>query len=142
MKKTRLLIEHQYDFDLLGLVAPVKDYKMAWLLNHTLGIHLIKANDFELEFVNQPLLKISQYMDQKDHGYTQLLKNRSFSDGVNALYLVPELRFMDYFLLVQDHTFELNINAYIEQLSQVRNIQNVVKLDVNKLKSKDNLLTY
>ncbi|MFC0261818.1 IPExxxVDY family protein [Fontibacter flavus] len=142
MKKTRLLIEHQYDFDLLGLVAPVKDYKMAWLLNHTLGIHLIKANDFELEFVNQPLLKISQYMDQKDHGYTQLLKNRSFSDGVNALYLVPELRFMDYFLLVQDHTFELNINAYIEQLSQVRYIQNVVKLDVNKLKSKDNLLTY
>jgi hypothetical protein len=142
MKKTRLLIEHQYDFDLLGLVAPVKDYKMAWLLNHTLGIHLIKANDFELEFVNQPLLKISQYMDQKEHGFTQLLKNRSFADGVNALYLVPELRFMDYFLLVQDQTFELNINAYIEQLSQVRYIQNVVKLDVNKLKSKDNLLTY
>lgn len=142
MKKTRLLIEHHYDFDLLGLVAPVKDYKMAWLLNHTLGIHLVKASDFELEFVNQPLLRISQYMDQKEHGFTQLLKNRSFADGVNALYLVPELRFMDYFLLLQDHTFELNINAYIEQLSQVRYIQNVVKLDVNKLKSKDNLLTY
>lgn len=142
MKKTRLLIEHQYDFDLLGLVAPVKDYKMAWLLNHSLGIRLIKSDDFELEFVNQPLLKISQYMDQKEHGYTQLLKNRSFAGGVNAMYLVPELRFMDYFLLVQDHTFELNINAYIEQLSQVRYIQNVVKLDVNKLKSKDNLLTY
>lgn len=142
MKKTKLFVEHQFDFELLGLVAPIKDYKMAWVINHTLGLKLVKTNDFEPEFVNQPQLKISQYLDQKDHGFTQLLKNRSVRENAQALYLIPELRVIDYFLLLQDLTFQLDINTYIERLTQVRYVQNIVKLDISKLKSKENLLTY
>lgn len=40
MKKSKLLYETTFDFDLLGLVAPLKDYKLAWLINTTLGIRL------------------------------------------------------------------------------------------------------
>jgi hypothetical protein len=142
MKKNKLQVVHEYDFDLIGLVAPLKDYKMAWVINHSLRIDLAKANDFELEFINQPGLVISQFLLEKDHGFVQLLKNRSFSSSHQALYLVPELKTIDYFLLVQDYTYELNINTYIEELSKSPLVQNVVKLDVNKLKSKENLLTY
>jgi hypothetical protein len=142
MKKNKLQVVHEYDFDLIGLVAPLKDYKMAWVINHSLRIDLAKANDFELEFINQPALVISQFLLEKDHGFVQLLKNRSFSSSHQALYLVPELKTIDYFLLVQDYTYELNINTYIEKLSKSPLVQNVVKLDVNKLKSKENLLTY
>ena len=35
MKKSKLLFETTFDFDLLGLVAPLKDYKLAWLINTT-----------------------------------------------------------------------------------------------------------
>jgi hypothetical protein len=55
---------------------------------------------------------------------------------------VPELRSMDYFLLCQDFTFEVDLNMYIDGLSGVRGIQSIVKIDINKLKSKENLLTY
>ncbi len=142
MKKNKLLALPQYDFELLGFIAPVKDYKMAWLINHSMGINLTKADDFQLEFLDDSRLVISQYMIKKEHGFIQLLKNRSFSDGPNALHLIPELKIMDYFLLLQDFTLELNINSYIERLSKIPVIQNVVKLDINKLKSKENLLTY
>ena len=142
MKKIKLIVEHQYDFELLGLVSPVKDYKMAWLINQSLDIKLVRTSDFEPEFLHQPQLKISQFLEEKDHGFIQLLKNRSLSEGGNALYLVPELKMFDYFLLIQDQTFELDINAYIGRLSQVKYIQNAVKLDISKLKSKENLLTY
>ncbi|MFD2203245.1 IPExxxVDY family protein [Shivajiella indica] len=142
MKKIKLFVEHQFDFELLGLVSPVKDYKMAWLINQALGVKLIKINDFEPEFLHQPQLKISQFLEEKEHGFVQLMKNRSHSDDGNALYLVPELKMFDYFLLIQDQTFELDINVYIERLSQIRYIQSAVKLDINKLKSKENLLTY
>lgn len=142
MKKIRLFIEHQYDFELLGLVCPVKDYKMAWLINQAIDVKLVKTNDFEPEFIQQPKLKISRFLEEKEHGFVQLMKNRSLSDGENALYLIPELKMFDYFLLIQDQTFELDINAYIGRLSQVRYIQSVVKLDISKLKSKENLLTY
>ncbi len=141
MKKNKLQVEHQFDFELLGFVAPIKDYKMAWVINHSIGIHLVKTNDFELDFINQPQLKISQYILKLEHGFIQLLRNRSYHSDGNALYLIPELRSIDYFLVLQDFTFELNINTYIERLSKSKFIQNVVKLDISKIKSKENLLT-
>ncbi|MEX2595156.1 MAG: IPExxxVDY family protein [Anditalea sp.] len=142
MKRSKLQVTHQYEFDLLGLVASVKDYKMAWVINNSLGIKLIKANDFKMEFLNQPDLIISQFILKKEHGYIQLLRNRSYSNLGLVRYLIPELKIMDYFLLLQDYTFQMDINSYIEDLSANRFIQNVVKLDISKLKSKENLLTY
>lgn len=142
MKKIKLLVEHQYDFDLLGLVAPVKDYKMAWLINNSLGTKLVKSDDFELDLMNQATLKISKYFQEKEHGFVQLLRNRSHGEGSNSFYLVPELKVMDYFLLLQDYTFEMDLNHYIENLLGNHFIQTVVRLDISKLKSKDNLLTY
>ncbi|AFL85886.1 hypothetical protein Belba_3383 [Belliella baltica DSM 15883] len=142
MKKSKLLVDNLYEFDLLGFVAPIKDYKMAWVINNCLNIRLVKTKDFELHFLDDSALKISQFIIEKDHGYIQLLKNRSFNENGNVHYLIPELKIMDYFLLMQDLTFDLNIYAYIEQLSKSNFIQNVVRLDVNKIKSKENLLTY
>lgn len=142
MKKNKLLVESSYDFDLLGLVAPLKDYKLAWLINSSLGLELKKGVDFRMEFTNQSALIISQYILEKEYGFIQLLRNRSYPVAGQAGYLIPELKIMDYFLLFQDYTIETNINTYIENLSNLKGIQNVVKLDINKLKSRDNLLTY
>jgi len=142
MKKARLLIEHTYDFELLGLVSPVKDYKMAWLINRELDLNLVKWEDLELEFMTVPSLKISQYFLSLPHGFVQLLRNKSLDTQNQVSYLIPELKTMDYFLLVQDETFQISINTFANQLAKNRYIQNVMKLDVTKLKSKENLLTY
>lgn len=142
MKKAKLLIEHTYDFELLGLVSPVKDYKMAWLINRDLDMKLIKSEDLILEFMTLPSLKISQYFLSLPHGFVQLLRNKALNSTNQVSYLIPELKSMDYFLLVQDETFQISINTFANQLAKNRYIQNVMKLDVSKLKSKENLLTY
>ncbi len=142
MKKSKLHVETTFDFDLLGLVAPLKDYKMAWLINHSLGLNLKKTGDYQMEFLRQPDLIISQFILEKEHGYVQLLRNKSYPVGGHSRYLVPELRSMDYFLVCQDFTYEVDLNTYIDCLSGVSGIQSIVKIDINKLKSKENLLTY
>jgi hypothetical protein len=142
MKKVKLLIEHTYDFELLGLVSPVKDYKMAWLINRDLDMNLIKSEDLVLEFMTLPSLKISQYFLSLPHGFVQLLRNKALNSTNQVSYLIPELKSMDYFLLLQDETFQISINTFANQLAKNRYIQNVMKLDVSKLKSKENLLTY
>jgi hypothetical protein len=142
MKKVKLLIEHTYDFELLGLVSPVKDYKMAWLINKDLDMNLIKSEDLVLEFMTLPSLKISQYFLSLPHGFVQLLRNKALNSTNQVSYLIPELKSMDYFLLLQDETFQISINTFANQLAKNRYIQNVMKLDVSKLKSKENLLTY
>lgn len=142
MKKSKLHVETTFDFELLGLVAPLKDYKMAWLINRSLGINLKKTGDYQMEFLRQPDLIISQFILEKEHGYIQLLRNKSYPVGGHFRYLVPELRSMDYFLVCQDFTYEVDLNTYIDDLSTVSGIQSIVKIDINKLKSKENLLTH
>jgi len=142
MKKSKLIVEHTYDFDLLGLVSPVKDYKAAWLINRELELDLVKVEDLELDFYSGPSLKISQYFLSLPHGFVQLLKNKALNSTNQISFLIPELKTMDYFLLVQDETFQISINTFAEKLSQNPLVQNVMKLDVTKLKSKENLLTY
>ncbi|MEP0714079.1 IPExxxVDY family protein [Algoriphagus sp.] len=142
MKKAKLLLEHTYDFELLGLVSPVRDYKMAWHINRDLDMNLVKCDDLILEFMTPPTLIISQYFLSLPHGFVQLLKNKALNSTNQVSYLIPELKTMDYFLLVQDETFQISINTFANQLAKNPDVQNVMKLDVTKLKSKENLLTY
>lgn len=142
MKKNKLVLDYQFDFEILGFVAPVKDYKIAWAINRQVGLRLKKVNDYHLEFINQPDLLVPQFLQTMEHGFVQLLKNKSNTFGPSPAYLIPELKMMDYFMLIQDLTEELDINAYIGRLSEVSFIQNVVKIDITKIKSRENLLTY
>ncbi len=142
MKKTKLFIEPTFDFELLGLVSPVKDYKMAWLINRDLDLDLVRSEDLHIEFVSSPRLEISQFFLSLPHGFIQLLKNKAINTSQQLAYLIPELRNLDYFLLVQDHTQQVSITTFVDHLAKNPFVQSVVRLDVSKLKSKENLLTY
>jgi hypothetical protein len=142
MKKTKLFVEPTFDFELLGLVSPVKDYKMAWLINRDLNLALVKSEDVKIEFVSSPRLEISQYFLSLPHGYIQLLKNKALNTTQQLAYLIPELRNLDYFLLVQDQTQQTSIATFVDHLTRNPFIQSVVRLDISKIKSKENLLTY
>ncbi|GAA0881201.1 hypothetical protein GCM10009119_41710 [Algoriphagus jejuensis] len=142
MKKTKLFVEPAFDFELLGLVSPVKDYKMAWLINKVMDLDLARVDDLQIEFLSAPRMDISQYFLSLPHGYIQLLKNKAINTSQQLAYLIPELRNLDYFLLIQDKTQQTSITAFVDHLAENPLIQSVVRLDVSKLKSKDNLLTY
>lgn len=142
MKKTKLFVEPTFDFELLGLVSPVKDYKMAWLINRDLDLDLVRSDDIQIEFLSSLRLEISQYFLSLPHGYIQLLKNKALNTSQQLAYLIPELRNLDYFLLVQDQTQQISITTFVDHLTKNPFIQSVVRLDVSKIKSKENLLTY
>lgn len=142
MKKAKLHVEPTFDFELLGIVSPIRDYRMAWLVNKELNLNLIKAEDLQLEFLNTEKLEISQYFLSLPYGYIQLLKNKALNLSEQSSYLIPELKNLDYFLVVQDETGQLNLGTFTERLSQNPLVQSIVKIDISKLKSKENLLTY
>jgi hypothetical protein len=142
MKKAKLQIEPAFDFELLGIVSPIREYRMAWLVNQELDLNLVKADDLELEFLNAEKLEIAQYFLSLPHGFIQLLKNKAINSTKQAAYLIPELKNLDYFLLVQDETEELDLINFVKKLSQNPLVQSIVRIDISKLKSKENLLTY
>ena len=142
MKKAKLQIEPTFDFELLGIVSPIREYRMAWLVNQELELNLVKADDLELEFLNSEKLEISQYFLSLPHGFIQLLKNKALNSSQQLAYLIPELKNLDYFLLVQDETEQLDLSNFMEKLSRNPLVQSIVRIDISKLKSKENLLTY
>ena len=142
MKKAKLQIEPAFDFELLGIVSPIREYRMAWLVNQELDLNLVKADDLELEFLNAEKLEIAQYFLSLPHGFIQLLKNKAINSTQQLAYLIPELKNLDYFLLVQDETEELDLINFVKKLSQNQLVQSIVRIDISKLKSKENLLTY
>ena len=142
MKKSKLHVEPTFDFELLGIVSPIRDYRMAWLVNKELELNLVKADDLELEFLSAEKLEISQYFLSLPHGFIQLLKNKALNSSEQLAYLIPELKNLDYFLFVQDETDQLELSNFMEKLSQNPLVQSIVRIDISKLKSKENLLTY
>lgn len=142
MKKAKLIFEHTFDFELLGLVTPIKDYKLAWLINKELDLGLTREKDLELEFISAPKLEISNFLLKMPYGFIQLLKNKALNSTQQLAYLIPELRTMDYFLIIKDQTEHLSIHTFVNQLSQHPLIQSAIRIDISKLKSKENLLTY
>jgi hypothetical protein len=142
MKKAKLELEHTFDFELLGLVSPIKDYKLAWLINKAFDLNLVRENDLELEFISSPKLEISNYLLQLPYGFIQLLKNKALNSSMQLAYLIPELRSVDYFLLIQDQTEQMNIHTFMKFLTESPFIQSVMRIEVSKLKSKENLLTF
>jgi hypothetical protein len=142
MKKAKLQIEPTFDFELLGIVSPIREYRMAWLVNQELELNLVKVDDLELEFLNSEKLEIAQYFLSLPHGFIQLLKNKALNSAQQLAYLVPELKNLDYFLLVQDETEQMDLSNFMEKLSQNPLVQSIVRIDISKLKSKENLLTY
>ena len=142
MKKAKLQIEPAFDFELLGIVSPIREFRMAWLVNQELELNLVKVDDLELEFLNAEKLEIAQYFLSLPHGFIQLLKNKAINSTQQAAYLIPELKNLDYFLLVQDETEELDLINFVKKLSRNPLVQSIVRIDITKLKSKENLLTY
>lgn len=139
MKRSRLLIDYEYDFTLLALVSPMREYKLAWYINQLLHIRLVKEKDIEFAFTNQPHLCISNYTFATEHSVLRLLRNRSVREEEQA-FLLPELKQFDYLIVLQgggDFFDKINLT---EVLQQIPTVDYVKPVDVNTLKSKENLI--
>jgi hypothetical protein len=139
MKKKRLLAEPSFDFILLALLADMREYKLAWLLNQLFRLRLVKEVDIKLQFTNAEELVISNYMYATEHSCVRLLLNRSLA-GDAPRFLLPELRQFDYLLLLEGEGGAFDAQALEQALRKRSDIQYVNRVAVSSLQSKDNLI--
>lgn len=141
MKKNKLIVEYEYDFHLLGVISPGKEYKLAWLINEVLGIRLIKAKDLVLEFLNNKNIIISNYLFKTEHSIFRLIRNKSYGrNNEGQSYLLPELKDFDYLIIFKGFEDTYNTSEIIDKLKLIKEIQYLQKIEINALKSKENLI--
>ncbi len=140
MKKTRLTADYYYNFTLLGLSSVAKEYKLAWSLNQVLQINLVKQDDIKIEFLNKNILVISNFLYQSENAIIRFLNNKSFDQGDESLFLIPELRNFDFLIQIIDDADTFDIKEIIPKISALNVVSFVTEIDTDKLKSKENLI--
>lgn len=140
MKPLKIVVEYDYDFVLIGIVAAFKEYKLAWLLNKYLKIELKKSDDLEYNFLKGCKLIISNFIFETEYISFRLLKNKSVDFyGAIKPYLIPELKQYDYLILLNRDYADVNTD-YFTEIKKIPYLELVIILDANILPSKDNLL--
>lgn len=141
VKRSKLQIDYEYDFRAIGIMAAVKEYKLAWAMNKELHWHLIKEADMVLDFKQDQRLVISHFSYMREHTGFRLMKNKAAeSEGIARPFLIPERKNYDYWLLIYGDPPASEFEQLFSQLSKINWIQYYKEEPLEDLRSKDNLI--
>ena len=140
LKKTiKLKTEYKYDFHLFGIMSKSKEYALSWSINESSGMELKKMDDLEIDIKNEQKLTISNYQYQTESSQYYLVGNRLVGDENNGhVLLAPSLKTFDYLLKVETENEEEEVSSIYSLIRNAVNVESIVKLDVSKVKEKEN----
>lgn len=143
------------EFALIAIHSKIEDYRLAFFLNKIVGLGLIKSDESVIQLVKGVSFDFSKYLFEDEENMMDwiLVENKQLKQStgvygnlfmnfeqVSYSYLIPELKKADYILKVEGD-FEVDMVAdVIEKTKQINNIQMAYAVDVNQIKSKNNLI--
>ncbi|MEO8794925.1 MAG: IPExxxVDY family protein [Daejeonella sp.] len=138
MNKTTLKYELDLDFVLLAITAPLKDYRLCFKINNQLNFDLCRIDELEMFFnsEDEPVF-FSRYLYLQEH--TDIEFNLLANKGTDG-FLIPEMKKVDYFLLIRNYIDEEELKGIISGLNKISEILVAAEVDPRKLKSKENLI--
>lgn len=139
MKKSKLVIEYRYDFELTGIASTAKGYKLAWAINQLTGFHLVRQPDLAVGFKKEGEKYFNFYAFETRLNRLKLFKNKPVDQASSRHRLVPEFPHFDFILLTQSEDPEFKIRV-TEMLRTVPFIELVSPIPLEGLKSKANFI--
>lgn len=145
-------------FKLIAIHCSIEDYKLAYLLNKHLGLRLSRARkDIDLhEKSVRALFSLYKFRDQQKYCDYYLISNKfkgqtsSVGDfgslfGDEALAskttnLIGEYGNVDFFLKIEEEVDSFPEREFLENLKEIPQIATAYSLNINDLKSKENLI--
>jgi hypothetical protein len=139
MKKTKLVIDYEYDFELLGLTSTARGYKLAWELNHILHIQLVKQPDLAVGFKNNEEKYFSFYSFETQLNRLKLFKNKPSEGEPGKYFLIPEFPHFDFIILAAMKD-QYTHPQLLELIKSISSVQFVTYIPLDGLKSKSNFI--
>lgn len=136
MSKFTLNIEDDYDFSLIGVSCHAKDYRLCFELNKAFEIDLIRAEDLDIDSKKTKAnYALFEYLDEENFLDYYLISNRS-KNG----FLIPENKSIDFFILLKGASNDGIVENMINKISKIDLVLTSYQIDVETLKSKQNLI--
>lgn len=139
MKKSKLIIDYEFDFELLGLISQAKGYKLAWEINQALHIQLVKQPDLVVGFKNNEEKCFSFYSYQTQLNRLKMFKNKPLDPDSGKYFLIPEFPHYD-FIILADMEEHFTHKQLIHSIKSIASIQLAAIIPLEGLKSKSNFI--
>lgn len=124
---------------LLGVVAPIEQYRFCWHLNQNLNFDFRINNNIEIQLnkkTRKYFFPIYQYGQQS--GTIQHFLYNNEDDGE---YLLPEFKHLDFLWLMKDDMMsETEIAIFKNTIKDIPSVQMVVELTNEKIKNRQHLV--
>ncbi|MES1225870.1 MAG: IPExxxVDY family protein [Bacteroidota bacterium] len=139
MKKSKLIIDYEFDFELIGVSSIAKGYKLAWEINQHMGIHLIKQPDLVVGFKNDLEKKFDFYAHETQLNRLKLFKNKPSDQNQGKFFLIPEFPHFDYIIYAQMDTYKKE-HDLLSVIKTIPGVQLASNIPLEGLKSKSNFV--
>jgi hypothetical protein len=139
-KVLRLDYEQELDFLLIGLLCGLKDFRLCYDLNQNLGLDMVRKNDLVIS-AGRPGSSTRHACFAIVIGGCEsyyLLSNR---DIENTGCFIPEMRNVDYFLVISGMARNYDTKTLIEKLRSMKNISGAFLIEPAELKSAETFLS-
>ncbi|WP_100613577.1 IPExxxVDY family protein [Confluentibacter citreus] len=143
-------------YTLIAIYCAVEDYRLAYLLNKYLKIHLTRKPS-DLDYNNgKSTFSIFEWEDPKYLTIWNLVHNVCKSESyqkasqqslfdseekiTKTFYLIPEYKQVNYFLKIDNEFDDDQEKLIIDTILKIPQISTSYRIDGNQLKSKNNLI--
>lgn len=149
----------EIDYQLIAIHTSLEDYRLAYFINQNLPILLKKSNN-TIQISNkegETQFTRFLYEDEKTGISWDLIQNQndivvssqrnnpglfaeSNSSFSTKIYLIPEFKKVDFFLKIENASAGIDLEMITSQINKIERISTVYSVEVEKIKSKNNLI--
>ena len=147
------------DYHLIAIHTSLENYRLAYFINQKLSINLSKStNEIQINIkegetnfsrfsysdsnkeISWDLIQNKNEVIQYKKGTTQNLFSNLTMEVATKVYLLPEFKKVDYFLKIENNENSVSVSNIQILLNTIDNVSTVYSVDINQIKSKNNLI--
>ena len=149
----------EIDYHLIAIHTSLEDYRLAYFINQKISLNLSRnKNEIQIN-IKEGETKFSRFVydDKKNGIFWNLIQNKNeviqqknessqnlFSnikmEISTKVHLLPEFKKVDYFLKIENLDDKIDLTNVQTLLNTIENISTVYSVEINKIKSKNNLI--
>ncbi len=160
MQSHKLMLEEVEEdhFQLVAIYSSIEDYRIAYLLNKYLKLNLKRERrdvDFNQKNI-RALFALYTFKDPTNYRTYHLVANKFKGEAKKVLssgslfteeevrplevQLIPEQKKVDFFLKIEEDINPMQLNRLVNRIGQIPHVQAAYRIDLDQLKSKQNLI--
>lgn len=150
----------EIDYSLIAIHTTLEDYRLAYFINQKLNVNLNKSNkeiqitdkegevyfsrfhyfEKEKEISWDLIQNINEVIQKQKKEDNQSLFSNFNIEVAKKVYMLPEFKKVNYFLKIENTEENTNLSEIQKQLNSINQISTNYIIDINKIKSKNNLI--